>query len=238
MKINMKVAILVIAVFVLGGGMLYFLNQHPYSAPIISQTPISATPTNPVPSSTLIHVPIDIYAGEQSLGSVSPTRYADASSGVTISFKNVPGGNRTFFSDVYVNSKNVGQINGQNIWIVGFSPDNKYFAFKTLQSSGSFETYLNVVDIANSTSTVTLIKPPLREQDYQGEKSRLGRGVYPFIESAKWDNDNSLSVIFYFVVTGSDEGGGYYRISPKQLWRYDLTTKSYTLMQILPETFL
>ncbi len=84
-----------------------------------------------------------------------------------------------------------------------------------------------------SDKTIAQIGPPHKVPDYSGLKEEPGQQITPVIESYEWSNDNSLKVIFYFV--GYFNDSKYYRISPKEIWRYDLNTKQYTFLQTLPE---
>ncbi len=57
------------------------------------------------------------------------------------------------------------------------------------------------------------------------------------IESYSWHGD-ALDIVSYRVTPEYTEQPAkltYYRTSSKELWRYDLTTKQYTLLETLPE---
>jgi hypothetical protein len=146
---------------------------------------------------------------------------------------------RNLAADVYVDQVKVNgkydEVGGEGESLFGFSPDNEYFAFRTRWQSGCCASDFAIYVIDLTAKRIIRIGSPRRAQDYTGEGSHLGRDVFPVIESYKWGSGDSVNVVFYFVATGSDEGGGYYRISPKEIWRYDLTTKQYTLLQTLPE---
>jgi hypothetical protein len=115
------------------------------------------------------------------------------------------------------------------------SPDNKYFAFRSRVVSGCASAchnfYMYIADLVGK--RLTHVSPPRREQEYSGQKESPTEIVMPFIESYTWNTDDSLNVTVALVTT--EDGSSYFRISPKEIWRYDLATKQYALVETLPE---
>ena len=53
-----------------------------------------------------------------------------------------------------------------------------------------------------------------------------------FIESEKWIDDNTMELTAFYILSMSN---GYYRVSPKQIWQYDILTDKYTLIKTLED---
>ncbi len=229
--------IIIIAIIVIiACGLFFYLKSHKQPEELSALISTSSNTGVQIATSSDIHELIDIWAGGQNLRAISPAIYTNTSTKTTISFQYVPGGNETFLSEVYVNDRDAGQTSGQDVEVIGFSPDGKYFGFRTIQGVGccSSDMLLNVVNTTSSTGTIISIRPPREEGDYIGTKEIPNQAVSSIIESASWNNDDSLSVIFYCGGYSSDNE--YYRISPNEIWRYDLATKKYTLIQTLSES--
>jgi hypothetical protein len=107
-----------------------------------------------------------------------------------------------------------------------FSPDNNYFAVLDTYDDGCagncFGFSIPVINLASDT-IVTLEPQPAPHDEY--------------IESYTWDGNDAIDVTSYEItysggslITNPD----YYRVSPKQVWRYDLTTGSSTLISQTP----
>ncbi len=187
------------------------------------------TPIKPIP----VHVSISgILADERSLSDQPP--FINTSTGKTVSFRNASHDQTVNGSaDLYVNQKKVGEVGGESISMPSFSPNNKYFAFRSQQHLGASESDFAIYVINLKDATEAIIRSP--REEYAGDQSRLGHLVMPYIESYAWDGDNAVDITFYFVATGSDEGGKYYRISPEEIWRYDFINKSYILAETVSE---
>ena len=63
--------------------------------------------------------------------------------------------------------------------------------------------------------------------------------TFPYIESYEWTGSSTIEMVSYIAeVESYDEKKGghtYYRISPKQLWQYDLESREYTFLRELEE---
>ncbi|MFH1198399.1 MAG: hypothetical protein V1720_22040 [bacterium] len=60
---------------------------------------------------------------------------------------------------------------------------------------------------------------------------------FPYIESYEWEGEK-LNMVMYtvkMVYIPKPETIEYYRIEPKQLWQYDLSTKVYTFLKNIDE---
>lgn len=158
--------------------------------------------------------------------------------GDTISFTKLTGEryearNSTF--EVRVNNTKIGQFSGVSRSIPSFSIDSKMFVFRLLTGCGAscFNTYIEVVDLINP--KILNISTPRKYQDYKIEKSRSGIEIEPFIESYTWFGSDKLKIMFYFIAFDNNMGAKYYRVSPKEVWQYNLITGQYTLLETVPE---
>jgi hypothetical protein len=206
--------------------------------------PPSATPqVNPIPKTLPLMVmsaPIKIPYAMSTPGKLHP--YTVPNSTKTISFHyddSVQSRNPVL--DVYLDNQLIRPV-GKGLTVNGygpvngvFSPDNKYMAFLTQGVCGGFcANYdLHIVDIANA--TMFAAHPPRKISDFPGNATPYVY-VIPYI-SYEWNQDDSLSVTFFFVgdILEGRDNITEYRISPKELWRYDISTNKYTFLQTLPE---
>jgi hypothetical protein len=217
-------ALLILGGFLAVGGGVYLVQKKVKLPVTIVPDPMVATSTQ---KNAAIRVPVDVWGEGERLGDMSVSTFENKNTGDEVSFRNAPGGNRTFLSDILVNGQKIGQVSGQNVWVVGFSPDGKYFAFKTLQVSGAFHTYLHLVALKEK--TLSMVQLPRTSQDYTGPRDNPRRDIVPFASSYSWNSDNTAKIEFYFISYFDDEK--YYRVSPIETWRYDLSKKEYFLSQ-------
>jgi hypothetical protein len=238
---NKKIVLLVVAVVVCGTAASYLIvRQHQTLQTVPAPQP------SPTASSAAVHEPMNVLAGGQNYGSLPP--FVNTSTGATVTFKEYSTGANNLGAYVYLDGEKIDKgdyilVNGQNVRKtlevggegsdLGFSPDNKFFAFRTRWGSGccASDFAIFVMDIGHK--TISQVNPPRREADYSGPKESPTQSIFPFIEEYTWDND-ALRVTFYFVEFSSDEK--YYRVSPKEIWRYDLATGQYTLLETLSES--
>jgi hypothetical protein len=162
----------------------------------------------------------------------------------TVSFKDVVAQDvahqsRNPVYKLLVDQEEAGETMAQDILQPTFSPDESYFAFRTMSVCGATCLDFNVIAVDVSDNTLTTIRSPRKEKDYAGERSGLGYTINPFIDSYTWESDHVLNLIFYFVGTTyheEDRSETYERVSPKEVWQYDLTTNEYAFVKTLPES--
>jgi flagellar basal body-associated protein FliL len=193
------------------------------------------------PSATTIRAPFkisDLFENEVRL---TPFKSTNPVTGdvITIQIANNQVQERISTYDVYVNKKLAGEFGGQSILSPSFSNDDKYFTFRVISACGAtcYDTNIIVINIANA--KLSTINTPQKEKDYEGEKSHIGYEINPIIESFVWGVGNKLNINFFFLALSYGETSktvDYYRVSSKEVWSYDLTNSSYTLVQTIPET--
>lgn len=191
------------------------------------------TPQKPI---SLNYKPFDssiIFGGE-----VSPRVFTDKTGKFTVLFKESPGIENQARNSKYellLNQKKIGEVSGQGIQVNGFSPNNRYFSFRTRSVSGCAGLCqdLNLYVVNLSTEEMTHIPFPRIVENYVKNPKSFS-DIMEFISLGGWQNDSNFKVTFYFV--GMDKASGVqYRISPKENWNYNLDTKTYTLFETLAE---
>ena len=137
--------------------------------------------------------------------------------------------------DILLNQNRVGEIVGQGIVVTGFSPDNKYFAFRTRSVTGcsgicqDFNAFVvdittrKVIQIPFPSSMEGLVNNPVDFID-----------IIQFININNWQDNKSLQVTSYLVGIDKNDGNAY-RISPIETLNYDLSTEQYTPTEALTE---
>jgi hypothetical protein len=128
---------------------------------------------------------------------------------------------------VTVDGKEAGTAQTDLQTLFSFSPDNKYFGFRTNCTYGatSFGHSLTVISLVSG--TMMEIRSPHAERNPSNDA----------LESYTWHGD-TIDVVSYLVTPEYTEQPAkltYYRTTPKELWRYDLSAKQYTLLETLPE---
>ena len=227
-KIIIGAVAIVVVVIVVG----VFLELHPSG---LNSAPEGTSSLPPPPTSssasTTIRAPIDFLSASFPLSNLP--MYTNTSTGAVISFKNFAPQAHYATEDIYLNGKDIGQIAGSSMVPFGFSPDNRYFVFRTQQSSGCCDENftLHVIDLSNVTGNDISIPPPRQEGDWKQDGVNYPTVPSTYIEPYKWDG-GTLQIIFYYI---AGSGSQFDRISPKELWSYDLGSKQYTFVQTLPE---
>jgi glycopeptide antibiotics resistance protein len=196
--------------------------------------------TQPAPetvsvSSNIVRVPFDsreLFADE-----TQKTSFTDEKTGDVVSLKlltDMAHQARNLTYDVEVKGKVIGQAGGQGLSMFGFSPNGKYFAFRSRSVLGCAamcqdrEMYL--IDL--ETLEVKFLSTPSLGEGNAVNKDREYSDVEEVIDNYSWMDDSEMDITAYAVGLGTDN---LYRITPKQVWRYDLTTGMFTLLRTLPE---
>ncbi len=204
-----------------------------------SRTPQSGVPAlpPPAPSSTAqILIPVDLFAGERISGH---SDLINSSTGTEITFRELTDElhrGRSPSYEVSENQNRIGEANGYLMMPI-FSTDGRFLAFRSMWVTGCagtcFDSSIYVVNLIDR--AMIQIVPPREQTAYTGSV-RIPEGEVnnAIIEPYGWDTD-SLKVLFYYSGFSMQDNKDY-RVGPKELWRYDLTTKQYTLLETLPES--
>jgi hypothetical protein len=184
-------------------------------------------------SLTPVHVLVGSFGSKElfSFTDRGGLTFTDSVTHTTVSISGIAHQARNPGSLVYINNVNIGEIGGSGLASGSFSPDHKYFAFLGWGIWGGgtmFDMY--AVDLSNK--EINQVAPPRKETDFQKVESDLGFLPNPYIESFAWDG-NGFNLTFFFV---EDNGTDIYRISPREVWHYDLRDKKYNLLDTLPES--
>lgn len=230
----MKKIVLVVVVIAIGVA-AYFVFTH---APVPMQ---NAPATNVTSSSTATagnqQNPIPVLPkfttgkAPEDLSSVK-----NASTGVVVSFKFIPTDAPNSGAGVYVGKQKIGEIGGFDISMIGFSPDNNYFALEWKGVSGADrKSYgVNVADIKNKKMIrlkTSIQSPPYANAQYKDID------LDSYIDSVVWSSDHALDIRSYYLWPDFNDASqtiAYYRVSPEETWQYDLATGSSTLINTIP----
>ena len=220
--------VLVLGLIVIGAYLLLPKGAH------LQNSGVSVASSTPASSSTDFGA-VSVFSGARDLKPDFPT-IINTSTAMAVSFKNFVSGRGGYTADVYVGTKKAGIVAGRAIAQSVFSSDNQYLALRLVADLGAADIEDTFIDIFNlKTATSSVIKSPLRVPN-QGPTDKF-IAVGPYIESISWEASDSLDVVSYAIGFAIiDRNYTYYRVSPKQLWRYDLSTRTYTLLETLPET--
>jgi hypothetical protein len=179
---------------------------------------------------------VDYRKGEVDLQFQRTPEYTDPITKDIISFKirAIPQAVNPSY-DIYVDNQKVGQGGGIGIAMASFSPDGKYFTFRSrndLGCAGMCEYFgLYVVDIMKLKSI--FIESPSSEENAAIKANYTE--LFSFIDSYSWISDDHLNITSY-TIGFNDNDGRVYRVSPIEIRRYDPTDGSYVLVQTIPET--
>ena len=114
------------------------------------------------------------------------------------------------------------------------SPGKIYSATLYVDQSGAtnVDYDLDIVKLNGSSSTIYVKTPPISTPGY---KDGAGATVIDVISSYDWNDDNSLDITSYVVYVGGDDTSPYHRVSPVEVWRYNLSSGTYAFIKDLPE---
>ncbi len=215
---NKKFLSLLIIVIAAGLTAVYLFSVQPVA-------PVPVPQANQIPTSTAsIRVPVDVFGDTVTIRGKS---FVSTSTGAVVSFSkqiDFTDGSANGNVNVSVNNRAIGTVPTDSHALFSFSPDGKYFGFRGYGSVGAytFDSSLFVIDLKSA--TIIGISSPHKASD-------------EVIESYAWKG-NAVEIISYIVTaeyTENPASNKYYRTTPKELWRYDLATKRYTLLETLPE---
>jgi hypothetical protein len=131
------------------------------------------------------------------------------------------------FGDAYFNGKEIAKGVPLYSTLEGTSPDSTYYAYRSLSHASAGSSFIGIQVFNLHTGEYTSIDIPPGEKDSNYIDSRSGSWyeVLPYIESYAWENNHSINFVFYYVAWGAEE-----RVSPREIWNYDLNTTQYTLI--------
>lgn len=202
--------------------------------PIKSETPLSEKQDDGL-SSYVLRVPFNFETyfpiGSSKLSSVE-TDYGTLSFPGSADEEDQNSRNPTY--DVMIDGKEIGEVGGQSFSSGNFSPNKRYYIFRSRSVMGCAGTChgvgLYVIDLKDK--KVSYISYPQEGFNYQG---RLAADT-PFIDSYSWINEQSLRITTFLVLHPyNDNEESFYRVTPKQNWNYDTVTRKYTLLETLSE---
>jgi|GEM_PF-4163002 len=137
--------------------------------------------------------------------------------------------------DVLLDGVEIGEVGGQGFSQGTLSPDGAYYALRsrgTLGCAGICQHFnVDLIDVKNK--KVIYVGYPPEAFSYEE-----GVGIIdnPYIESYTWGSNGAIRLVtFLTLLEKPSENSIFYRVTPKQVWNYDIGTKKYTLVETLPE---
>lgn len=138
-------------------------------------------------------------------------------------------GSRNPSYGIMLDNQQLGETGGQGFSLISFSPDKKYYAFRSRGTVGCAGTcqdfYIHVVDLMNK--KILFIKYPNNGYDLNNvdfPKTIIMSSNSEYIESYSWETNNVIKLTTFLVSLGPC---GENRITPKQVWRHDIQTKGF-----------
>ena len=116
----------------------------------------------------------------------------------------------------------------QAIALISFSPDNHYLAFRTRSAIGSVAMEFDLVVFDIQSGKTIQIYAPEKLATYIGNTE-------PYIESYEWTGSKLNMVMYTIEYQLNSNVVEHFRVNPKQLWQYDLTSQAYTFVKYLEE---
>lgn len=229
----LKKIFLTLCVIVILIGVFYFFKHKPQKLTVSpSQETASSTP----PITYGLFNFNDYLKDEKSFS--QPSSYTDPVTNDVVSFKGFTDAAHQFRNpsyQVYVNQKLVGEVGGLRVSLSTFSPDNRYFMFRSWSVLGCAgvcrDVYLYAVDLKNL--NIIYIQTPVTAEGKKINTDYRYIDVAQFIDSYVWKN-GGINITAFAIGLGKT-ATNYERITPKEVWNYNFTTGQYTLVQTLPE---
>lgn len=138
--------------------------------------------------------------------------------------------NRSY--SVTLNNQKMGEIGGEGFGMNAFSLDKRYYSIRSRGSVGCAsmcqDTSIYVLDLKDK--KVFDVQYPMNGYDFPKSLSKAANSK--FIESYSWKENNIINLTTFLVSIDTKSTN---RISPKQIWEYNIATKQYTLIQTLSE---
>lgn len=181
----------------------------------------------PLASSTQIHIPVppeSVLSGTNTAPGIPPLQ-----GGVEVKIIGSQAESGTgIFGDAYINGEEVAQDVPVESTLGGTSPGGTYYAYRSLSHASAASSFIAIQIFNLDTGEHIQISSPPGENvsTYVSDsRSRTWYDVMPYIESYAWENDHSINFVFYYFAWSATE-----RVSPREIWNYDLNTKQYTLI--------
>ena len=127
---------------------------------------------------------------------------------------------------VFAGDKQLGTFSAFEVFQPTFSPNKEMAIIRSVWVCGyqciDTETY-----IANpKAGTLTFVISPRKENEYGGQDAEYEVGP------VSWSDNENLRVVGSYVTQTTE---GYIRISPQEMWNYNVASKSYSLIETLSE---
>lgn len=131
---------------------------------------------------------------------------------------------------IYLDGSLIGETDGVGLSGSSFSSNGKYFIYRTIGYTGAqheIDSDYYVIDVQNK-KIIYISNPKISLEKFSQFE------VDPYIEMYDWISDKEIKITFFFI-DSDNFFGRTYRVSPKEIWQYDIETGEYRFTETLPE---
>lgn len=182
---------------------------------------------SPLASSTKIRVLVNsesALSGTTNVPGIPPSKYAIKIDVV----QNQKDSGTALVGDAYLNGKKIARGVPFYSTLEGTSPDFTYYAYRSHSHASAGSSYVGIEIFNQNTGEYIHIMTPPGQDDVSkyvfNSRAEAWYDVLPYIESYAWKDIHSINFVFYYFSWGTGE-----RVSPREVWSYDLIAKQYTL---------
>lgn len=140
-------------------------------------------------------------------------------------------------ADIYLNNDRIGEITEYSVFINQCSYNQRYCII-TSESFGAetITKIVKIIDLVDKKLIDTWLLPQDETIIYPNMSSDKRVDTFSFKGEYKWISDNLLEIIAFYIlpVFSNESETKYYRVSPKQVWQYDLVSNQYSLIKTTP----
>lgn len=152
-------------------------------------------------------------------------KWGEVASGLTLEV--IDRSTRNPLMAVFENGQKLGEFAGLEVFKPLPSSDGSKAVIRSISTCGAGCIDPEVYIVDSSAKTVSRVSPARSNHEYTGTDD----AVYE-IGSIAWANNSTLRIVGYFANQSSE---GYFRVSPQEVWNYNVTTRSYSFVETLPE---
>ena len=212
-----------------------FIFSKKYGIETTGNSGKNISSTNGVQSSDSgkIYDRFDPFKGDASLSSIidKDQYFLVPTTNNKISIKTVDENKNSSYA-FYVNNEKIGEISFVDVLENVFSGNYKYMIFRTVSVCGSTCASYDIYALDFFNKKIIEISAPKTVSDFSGPNQYNTVSTYE--TDFSWLNDKTAQMTFFFVNSDSTDGLTY-RVSPKEIWQYDIETGEYRFTETLPE---
>lgn len=135
-------------------------------------------------------------------------------------------------ADYYLNGEKIVDGGAADIIDKCSSNGNYCIVLSSYISGGVEHKTMALFDLKNKKLAAIGIQPRDKNIIYSDLSEGEMAESIDFIDLYKWIDNNTLELTAFYILPMS---GGFYRVSPKQIWQYNVLTKEYTLIKTIED---